>query len=92
MGVKDWLDGVGEASYLLSVGIFLYVYLCVCRGGGGMVVGIIICWHVCVCNSFLSTLLHTHRNYHYLDSKLYIFNVFIIALQCLMVKHMIDYF
>lgn len=33
MGVKDWLDGVGEASYLLSVGIF-YMYICVFVGGG----------------------------------------------------------
>lgn len=44
VGVKDWLDGVGEASYLLSVGIF-YMFV---RSWGGMVVGIIICWHVCV--------------------------------------------
>lgn len=53
MGVKDWLDGVGEASYLLSVGIFLYVYLCVCGGGGGGGNGGRHYYLLaCVCNSF----------------------------------------
>lgn len=88
MGVKDWLDGVGEASYLLSVGIF-YMFVRSWGGDGGRHYYLLAC--VCVTLFYLHYYIHI-VNYHYLDSKLYIFNVFIIALQCLMVKHMIDYF